>query len=34
MDVVDKIAALPVRRQGQHEAVPIEPVVIKQVRPR
>lgn len=34
MDVVDKIAALPVRRQGQHEAVPVEPVVIKQVRPR
>jgi cyclophilin family peptidyl-prolyl cis-trans isomerase len=34
MDVVDTIAALPVRRQGQHEAVPVEPVVIKQVRPR
>ncbi|MEX2272348.1 MAG: peptidylprolyl isomerase [Vicinamibacterales bacterium] len=34
MDVVDKIAALPVRRQGQHEAVPVEPVVIKRVRPR
>jgi cyclophilin family peptidyl-prolyl cis-trans isomerase len=34
MDIVDKIAALPVRRQGPHEAVPVEPVVIKQVRPR
>src|SRR5688500_18998020 len=34
MDVVDKIAALPVRQQGQHETVPVDPVVIKQVRPR
>jgi cyclophilin family peptidyl-prolyl cis-trans isomerase len=34
MDVVDKIAALPVRPQGPHEAVPVEAVVIKRVRPR
>lgn len=34
MDVVDRIAAVPVRRQDEHEAVPIEPVVIKRVRPR
>ena len=34
MDVVDRIAALPVRRVGEHEAVPLEPVVIKKVRPR
>ena len=34
MDVVDRIAALPVRRQGHHEAVPVEAVVIKKVRPR
>ena len=34
MNVVDKIAAVPVREQGGHEAVPITPVVIKKVRPR
>lgn len=34
MDVVDRIAAVKVRSQGEHEAVPIEPVVIKRVRPR
>lgn len=34
MDVVDKIAALPVRRDGPHEAVPVEAVLIKKVRPR
>jgi cyclophilin family peptidyl-prolyl cis-trans isomerase len=34
MDVVDRIAAVPVRPQGQHEAVPVTPVLIKRVRPR
>ena len=34
MDVVDRIAAVPVRRVGEHEAVPVDAVVIKQVRPR
>ena len=34
MDVVDKIAAVAVRPQGEHETVPVVPVVIKQVRPR
>lgn len=34
MDVVDRIAAVPVRRVGGHEAVPLEPVVIRKVRPR
>lgn len=34
MDVVDKIAAVAVRRVDEHEAVPVEPVVIKKVRPR
>jgi cyclophilin family peptidyl-prolyl cis-trans isomerase len=34
MDVVDKIAAVPVRRVDDHEAVPVQPVVIKRVRPR
>lgn len=34
MDVVDKIAAVEVRRDGPHEALPVEPVVIKKVRPR
>lgn len=34
MDVVDRIAALPVREQGAHEAVPIEAVVITKVRRR
>ena len=34
MDVVDKIAAVAVRRDGPHEALPVEPVVIKTVRPR
>ena len=34
MEVVDRIAALPVREQGAHEAVPIEPVVIKKLRSR
>ena len=34
MDVVDKIANVPVRRVDGHEAVPVEPVVIKRVRPR
>jgi cyclophilin family peptidyl-prolyl cis-trans isomerase len=31
MEVVDKIAATPTRRVGPHEAVPVEPVVIKTV---
>ena len=31
MEVVDKIAATPTRRAGPHEAVPVEPVVIKGV---
>jgi len=34
MDVVDRIAAVSVRRAGEHEALPVEPVVIKRVRPR
>lgn len=34
MDVVDKIAAVAVRRDGPHEAVPVEPVVIGKVRLR
>jgi cyclophilin family peptidyl-prolyl cis-trans isomerase len=34
MDIVDKIAAVPVRRVDGHEAVPVEAVVIKRVRPR
>ena len=34
MDVVDKIADVPVRRADGHEAVPVQPVVIKRVRPR
>ena len=34
MDVVDKIAGVPVRRVDGHEAVPVEAVVIKRVRPR
>ncbi len=34
MDVVDKIASVPVRRVGEHEAVPLDAVVIKRVRPR
>jgi cyclophilin family peptidyl-prolyl cis-trans isomerase len=34
MDVVDKIAAVPVRQEGQHDTVPVVPVVIKKVRPR
>ncbi len=28
MDVVDAIAAVPTRRRGNHEAVPLEPIVI------
>jgi cyclophilin family peptidyl-prolyl cis-trans isomerase len=31
MEVVDRIAATPARRAGPHEAVPVEPVVIKGV---
>lgn len=31
MDVVDKIVAVPVRRVGEHEAVPVDAVVIKRV---
>ena len=34
MDVVQKIAGLQVRRVDEHEAVPLEAVVIKRVRPR
>ncbi len=34
MDVVDRIAAVPVREQDQHEAVPVDVVVITRVRPR
>ena len=34
MDVVDKIAGVAVRRVDGHEAVPVEAVVIKRVRPR
>ena len=34
MDVVDRIAAVSVRPVGEHEAVPIEAVIIKRVRPR
>jgi cyclophilin family peptidyl-prolyl cis-trans isomerase len=34
MDVVDKIAASQVRPVREHEAVPVEAVVIKRVRPR
>lgn len=34
MDVVDKIANVPVRAVDGHEAVPVEPVLIKRVRPR
>jgi len=34
MDVVDKIAGLKVRRVEEHEAVPLDAVVIKRVRPR
>lgn len=34
MDVVDRIAEVPVRRVGPHEAVPVESVVITRVRPR
>ena len=34
MDVVDKIAAVPVRPADGHEALPVQPVVIKRVRPR
>lgn len=34
MDVVDKIAASKVRPVGGHEAVPVDAVVIKRVRPR
>lgn len=34
MDVVDRIAAVAVRRVDGHEAVPVEPVVIRKVRPR
>jgi hypothetical protein len=28
LDVADAISRVPIRRRGQHEAVPIEPVVI------
>ena len=31
MEVVDAIAAVPTRKVGSHEAVPVEPVVIKSV---
>jgi cyclophilin family peptidyl-prolyl cis-trans isomerase len=34
MDVVDKIVASKVRPVGEHEAVPVDAVVIKTVRPR
>lgn len=34
MDVVDRIADMPVRRVGEHEAVPLDAVVITRVRPR
>jgi|SRR5688500_5581727 len=34
MEIVDKIAAVPVREVDGHEAVPLTPVVIKKVRPR
>lgn len=34
MDVVDKIVGVPVRRVEEHEAVPLDAVVIKRVRPR
>jgi cyclophilin family peptidyl-prolyl cis-trans isomerase len=34
MDVVDKIAAVKVREEGPHEALPVDPIVIKKVRPR
>jgi len=33
MDVVDRIAGMKVRRVGEHEAVPFEPIVIERVRP-
>jgi cyclophilin family peptidyl-prolyl cis-trans isomerase len=32
MEVVDRIAAVPTRAQGEMEDVPIEPVIIKNVR--
>jgi cyclophilin family peptidyl-prolyl cis-trans isomerase len=32
MDVCDRIAAVPTRRSGPHDDVPVEPVVIKGVR--
>lgn len=34
MDVVDRIAGVAVRPVDGHEAVPVEPVVIRRVRPR
>lgn len=34
MDVVDRIAAVPVRRVDEHEAVPVDAIVIRRVRPR
>ena len=34
MDVVDRIANVPVRRVDEHEAVPVDAVVIRRVRPR
>jgi len=34
MDVVDRIANVPVRRVDGHEAVPVDAVMIKRVRPR
>jgi hypothetical protein len=32
MEVVDRIAAVPTRTQGDMEDVPVEPVLIKSVR--
>jgi len=32
MDVIDQIAKVPTRRQGAHEAVPADPVVIESVK--
>jgi len=34
MDVVDRIAAVAVKPVDGHEAVPVEPIVIRRVRPR
>ena len=34
MEVVDRIAAVPTRSVGPHEAAPVEPVVINSVKPK